>query len=599
MPPFIFTLLFALVALPVWANEGSEEATKANEKACAALAEDAKRDESKLTEEAKQKHLDNCPQFGAVPLKKLEATKSDEATSAEESGKGKTANQASNTPDVQGFDLDPATEAQMAERTEAIERQARQDARITEWGRNQQERWAGMTTEERQRDIEMQRRTLGGQARMERLGQLVQAETQINESAKSAMYANQAAAVADYEVLANKANLTAEEQIGKQTLAAMAGEHAGRTARESGFESDATKQALQNDPIFAEAFQQGKKEPLEQAGVGGFFGQFQTAEPRQLENHERGECGRAIGNVPALPCGDITSGFGARNIAWSPWHNGQDTRAARGAAIMGSAVGRVVDVKPEGPGRVSVHVDHGNNFVTVHRHVAADSALPVGSHVDTNTQIGAVETAGTGPHKHTEIFFEGKALNTNNYNQLAYVDRCTVGCPENTEQPQIASAERLITAPNQATRLDGSTDNGENPSTMYAGGLRRGSTQVAQDGSITLRGGQRYTPGQGGMGDGGYADTAPMMSQPFSQPLGAPTQGGVQQGSQSLGQNGALPQGLANLPQLAQNTLTNQIATKELTPEQCRQEFEGKPAADILKKPECVKVLFPGLAQNP
>jgi murein DD-endopeptidase MepM/ murein hydrolase activator NlpD len=83
MPPFIFTLLLALVAVPIWANEGSEEATKTNEKACTALAEDAKRDESKLTEEAKQKHLDNCPQFQAVPLKELKASKDTEARPTE------------------------------------------------------------------------------------------------------------------------------------------------------------------------------------------------------------------------------------------------------------------------------------------------------------------------------------------------------------------------------------------------------------------------------------------------------------------------------------------------------------------------------------
>lgn len=602
MPTLIFAFLLGLVASPAWANEGGEEASKAENSACAALAEDAKRDESKLTDATKATYTEQCNAFKAKPLKAL-----NEASDNEEAPSNPT--KRAQMPEVQGLDLDEKADTAAQQAGETIATQAERDAKVLAWGRQQELRRAGMTPEELQTDIQQQMRTLGGQARADRLGQLREAEVLINQSGRDAMYANQAAAVSSYQALANKENLTPEEQIGKQTLAAMAGEHAGRTARESGFESEATKQALANDPIFADAFKQGMEKPLDQAGVGGYFGQFQTAEPRLLENHERGECGKPIGNVPALPCGDITSGFGARNITWSPWHNGQDTRAARGAAIMGSAVGRVVDVKYEGPGRVSVHVDHGNDFVSVHRHVAASSALSVGSNVDTNTQIGSVETAGTGPHKHTEIFFEGKALNTNTYNQIAYTDRCTVGCPENIQTPQIAQAERLITSPNQAVRLDDNTNNGTNPTTMYAGGIRGGGESSGEVGGvrtgsfaggirtesygqyIRTAGDQRYTPNQGGIGDGGYADTAPS----FTPMTGQPMQGGIQQGSQTLAQNGSLSQPSINPVQLAQNMLAQpeNNAPKPLTADECKAQLADKPAADILKRPECVKVLFP------
>ncbi len=86
--------LLPLCGTSLWAEEAKPDAkataeSDAGTKACLALAEDAKRDESKLTEETKKKYEAECPLNKGAPLKALKKLTDGETEPAEETAEGK------------------------------------------------------------------------------------------------------------------------------------------------------------------------------------------------------------------------------------------------------------------------------------------------------------------------------------------------------------------------------------------------------------------------------------------------------------------------------------------------------------------------------
>ncbi len=118
----------------------------------------------------------------------------------------------------------------------------------------------------------------------------------------------------------------------------------------------------------------------------------------------------------------VTSSYGSR---WDPvdeWdeqrrrHKGVDLRAPLGTPVLAAADGMVVYTRWWGRGGLSIKLDHGNNVVTVYRHLSRVRVLR-GTYVRAGQRIGLSGASGrvTGPHLHFEFWDNGKAQNPLKY----------------------------------------------------------------------------------------------------------------------------------------------------------------------------------------
>lgn len=588
------------------APETTPEATPAaaatpsltKDKCVKAIEEDNKLNEPKLTEA----FLKQCAELttAAMPLRPAALTEAERAEVQVE--RTATAPKPAEPDLSMSFDLPRELQQRIAMDDEIREIRQENQNRVMEHRRALQARLDDPNQREAaQAELRSLRNTLGGWAGESMAIGVMNAEADINFEGTNVRYQAEANAAETYETLSRRPSeeLTAEDQINLASTASMAGAYAGRSARESGRVDEQTQAMIDKDPVFEQAFNEANREPPLNEGLGGFHGQFREAEPRRVAGASQiGLCNSPIGNVPSMPCGVVTSPVGVRNIAWSPYHFGWDIRANQGDAIFARAIGRVADVRYEGPGRVSVHVDHGNGFVTVHRHVAERSALAVGAAVNGSTQIGAVATAGTGPHEHIEIWLNGRVLNVNNFNQLAYADHCTVDCPSQGSTPNVTVVAETRAISDPVTDGVRGLSNGTSVAVAFTGGFRGGAHQLASAGQV---GGGRpntltYDIGTRDIGDGGWADTAPR----FGPNVGAFNGSPQPNNGQPLQPNQNIQQALSGLGKNSPNAITlaslderrDGKATQKLTAEACRQQLkETRFAMDVLlKNPECAGV---------
>ena len=122
---------------------------------------------------------------------------------------------------------------------------------------------------------------------------------------------------------------------------------------------------------------------------------------------------RTLPLAPPLDHFEITSDFGKRRDPFTngwAFHPGLDFGANRGAAILATAPGRVVQAGPAGPYGNMVEIDHGLGISTRYGHMKSIS-VKVGDEVDFRQKIGVIGDSGrsTGRHLHYEIRIDGVA----------------------------------------------------------------------------------------------------------------------------------------------------------------------------------------------
>jgi murein DD-endopeptidase MepM/ murein hydrolase activator NlpD len=113
--------------------------------------------------------------------------------------------------------------------------------------------------------------------------------------------------------------------------------------------------------------------------------------------------------------GIVSSAFGMRADPFDgqvKFHQGVDIAAPAGTPVKAAAEGKVIfSGQMAGYGNV-VEVDHGNGWVTLYGHNAAN-LVAVGDDVKAGQTVGLVGSTGraTGPHVHFEVRKAGKAVN--------------------------------------------------------------------------------------------------------------------------------------------------------------------------------------------
>ncbi len=116
----------------------------------------------------------------------------------------------------------------------------------------------------------------------------------------------------------------------------------------------------------------------------------------------------------------ITDGFGARNMAESPYHYGIDLAVSSGTPIYAADGGVVITAN------ANVHassygyyvlIRHDNGQETLYAHMRSEPLVSVGERVYQGQQIGEVGMTGlaTGPHLHFEIRINGDKVNPIRY----------------------------------------------------------------------------------------------------------------------------------------------------------------------------------------
>jgi murein DD-endopeptidase MepM/ murein hydrolase activator NlpD len=122
---------------------------------------------------------------------------------------------------------------------------------------------------------------------------------------------------------------------------------------------------------------------------------------------------RTLPLAPPLDRFQITSEFGKRRDPFTngwAFHPGLDFGAERGAEILATAPGRVVQAGPSGPYGLIVEIDHGLGISTRYGHLKSIS-VNVGDEVDFRQKIGVIGNTGrsTARHLHYEIRIDGAA----------------------------------------------------------------------------------------------------------------------------------------------------------------------------------------------
>lgn len=132
--------------------------------------------------------------------------------------------------------------------------------------------------------------------------------------------------------------------------------------------------------------------------------------------------------LKSLPIGYPVSGrrssdFGYRRSPFSgrrQMHRGVDFSVSRHTPIQATGDGTVIEAKYKGGFGRRVVIDHGNGLTSVYAHLQS-IRVKAGQKVCRGQEVGTVGSSGrsTGPHLHYEVRHDGKALNPNDFIQLA------------------------------------------------------------------------------------------------------------------------------------------------------------------------------------
>ncbi len=365
---------FALVAAwPASANEGGEEASKVAEKACLILAEDAKRDESKLTDEAKQKYEEQCPQTKGAPLKPLKALNPAEAASEPTEANATKAETAA-TP---GAETTAAPASPGTTRLGAFEDYPDETRKGMGAIGNAAAFRQGYTDAEKfepnPKRMAEPAYAAGMQAQAEEAGQAERTER------KAAM------------------ELKFPERKAPDTETNPADVAPPATA------SDAPALSQKTIPLRTI---EDERNALMKSLV--------TRDPNTLSPQERMQLlENQLGPNIAR---NANSAFGYRNDPFTgqpKLHGGQDFRGAAGTPIPVTANGRVISSGWSGGFGNMVEVQHDNGVITRYAHLHDASNLPdVGSRVERGETIGLMGTTGrsTGNHLHYEVLENGRKV---------------------------------------------------------------------------------------------------------------------------------------------------------------------------------------------
>lgn len=117
--------------------------------------------------------------------------------------------------------------------------------------------------------------------------------------------------------------------------------------------------------------------------------------------------------------GIVSSAYGMRTDPFNgqvKFHQGVDIAAPAGTPVRAAADGKVIfSGQMAGYGNL-VEVDHGNGWVTLYGHNAAN-LVAVGEDIKAGQAVGLVGSTGraTGPHVHFEVRKAGKAVNPDSF----------------------------------------------------------------------------------------------------------------------------------------------------------------------------------------
>lgn len=121
--------------------------------------------------------------------------------------------------------------------------------------------------------------------------------------------------------------------------------------------------------------------------------------------------------------GDITSGFGYRNMRVGAFHNGLDIANRKNTVIRAARAGRVTAAGWCSGYGYCVMIDHGDGFTTEYGHLASQPSVRVGEYVNAGDRIALMGSTydakgggfSTGVHLHFTIKLSGKAVNPMRY----------------------------------------------------------------------------------------------------------------------------------------------------------------------------------------
>jgi len=121
--------------------------------------------------------------------------------------------------------------------------------------------------------------------------------------------------------------------------------------------------------------------------------------------------------------GDLTSGFGYRNMRVGRFHNGIDIANRKGTPIRAARGGKVIQAGWCSGYGYCVKINHGDGFVTEYGHLASQPVVRAGQYVEAGQRIGSMGNTfdrrgggySTGVHLHFTVKRNGQAVNPMRY----------------------------------------------------------------------------------------------------------------------------------------------------------------------------------------
>lgn len=121
--------------------------------------------------------------------------------------------------------------------------------------------------------------------------------------------------------------------------------------------------------------------------------------------------------------GDLTSGYGYRNMKVGRFHNGYDIANGKWTPIVAASAGRVIEAGWCSGYGYCVKIDHGNGLIGEYGHMAAMPNVRRGQQVSAGDRIGSMGMTydakgggyASGVHLHFTLKQNGKAVNPGRY----------------------------------------------------------------------------------------------------------------------------------------------------------------------------------------
>jgi murein DD-endopeptidase MepM/ murein hydrolase activator NlpD len=121
--------------------------------------------------------------------------------------------------------------------------------------------------------------------------------------------------------------------------------------------------------------------------------------------------------------GDLTSGFGYRNMRVGSFHNGIDIANRKNTPIRAARGGKVIAAGWCSGYGYCVKINHGDGFVTEYGHLSSQPNVRAGQYVNAGDRIGLMGSTydrkgggyATGVHLHFTVKLNGKAVNPMRY----------------------------------------------------------------------------------------------------------------------------------------------------------------------------------------